>query len=377
MSESETTYALFLIHRQLYAFTDLESLLHLFSTCSYLLQARLFAFSKCNLSIRPLASVESVTDLFGPLLPFIRSISFTHPEPNSDLSMSLLPHLSTSLQALTLNSGYPPDLTLVTTRFRSLVSLDLKYSKMTDISALSVLTRLEDLNLHRSKVRDFKPITGLTFLKTLDLSSTCVKNKDLTCLYWLSRLLVLRINNTHISDISILKRNRGLKKLNLGHTLVADATALSELSNLESLTVCNSHVAKVDWLVGLVRLKVLDVSHCPRVIDISVLSQLKKLEKLDVSFTSISGLDPLKYLKKLVNLDISRCIMLRDLRPLSDLTELKVLKMVGNDGIGNINALKGLMKLEELEYDEHNVGTGKGCLKGLRKLRLVNNEKRA
>jgi len=116
-------------------------------------------------------------------------------------------------------------------------SLDLYNTQVSDISALSGLTNLEELYLSYTNVSDISALSGLTNLEVLGLS------------------------NTQVSDISALSGLTNLKELDLSYTNVSDISALSGLTNLKELDLYNTQVSDISALSGLTNLKELDLSY--------------------------------------------------------------------------------------------------------------------
>ncbi|MCL2845530.1 MAG: leucine-rich repeat domain-containing protein [Chitinivibrionia bacterium] len=97
-------------------------------------------------------------------------------------------------------------------------TLDLRYTKVIDISALSGLTNLKTLDLSYTKVIDISALSGLTNLKTLDLRYTEVI--DISALSGLTNLKTLDLSYTEVIDISALSGLTNLKTLDLRYTEV-------------------------------------------------------------------------------------------------------------------------------------------------------------
>ena len=74
------------------------------------------------------------------------------------------------------------------TGLTALQDLDLSHTKVSDISPLAHLTALESLNLWDTQVSDIAPLAQLTMLRTLDLSHTEIG--DIAALYAISGLIV-------------------------------------------------------------------------------------------------------------------------------------------------------------------------------------------
>ncbi len=146
--------------------------------------------------------------------------------------------------------------------------LDLTEKNISDLSALSRLTNLENLHLRGNPVSDLSPLAGLTGLRTLDLFST--QASDLTPLEGLTGLTTLFLDNTRVTDVSSLAGMTELTQLHLDNTQVSDISALGGMTNLKELTLCA----------------------CP-VEDISALRDMHSLKDLRLNGTQVTDLTPL------------------------------------------------------------------------------------
>ena len=86
-------------------------------------------------------------------------------------------------------------------------------TQIRDISPLSGLTNLEDLQLYNNQISDVSPLKRLTNLTNLNLS------------------------DNQINDVSPLKGLTNLKKLNLSYNQISDISPLKGLTNLEQFSI--------------------------------------------------------------------------------------------------------------------------------------------
>jgi hypothetical protein len=111
------------------------------------------------------------------------------------------------------------------------ISIDLRDTKVSDISPLQGLTQLQSLNLRDTKVSDISPLQGLTQLQKLFLSGARVS--DISPLQGLTQLQDLDLRGTQVSDISPLRGLTQLRKLYLNGTQVSDISPLRGLTQLQ------------------------------------------------------------------------------------------------------------------------------------------------
>ena len=95
-------------------------------------------------------------------------------------------------------------------------------------------------------------------------------------------LQCLTLINTEISDISSLAKLSDLRILDLWNTSVTDIKPLAKLTNLEYLVLDGTNVRDLTPLSNLSNLKILDIDYTP-VTDVKALYKLKNLRELHIS----------------------------------------------------------------------------------------------
>ena len=115
-------------------------------------------------------------------------------------------------QAVRENLGIPADVPLTRAYLQQhLISLDVRYKGIVDLTGLEHATDLQDLVLIGNEIHDISPLSGLTGLAFLDLGENQIS--DLRPLAALTRLETLHVWQNHIEDISPLAGLVNLKKL--------------------------------------------------------------------------------------------------------------------------------------------------------------------
>lgn len=192
------------------------------------------------------------------------------------------------------------------------LSLSVTYTR--DLTALTTLTGLRDLQLSMSAIRDISPLSSLTNLRNLDLHNTWVT--DLSPLKGLSKLMSIDLSNTEVGDLTPLTGLHQLRYLNLSYTPVTSVSPLEGLT-LQFLYVGMTALSNFDPLTTLTRLKDLDLSRT-LIDDLSPLIPLSSLHFLDLYGTKVKDLEPLKMFTCLRLLNV-RDTMVKDYSPLRDL----------------------------------------------------------
>ena len=183
----------------------------------------------------------------------------------------------------------------------NLTNLELRASHIADISALSGLTKLERLGLGDNQITDFSVLSGLTNLEGLQLWSNQIR--DISVLSGLTKLRDLFVGGNQIRDISVLSGLTKLERLGLGDNQIRDISVLSGLTNLRTLWLYGNRITDISVLSGLTKLERLSL-YGNRLTDISALSGLTKLRELSLQFNNFTDISPLRNLANLEYLNL-------------------------------------------------------------------------
>jgi len=124
-------------------------------------------------------------------------------------------------------------------------------------------------------------IAGLTALKTLALNNTPVS--DLTLIASLSALEALHLVNTQVSDLTPIAGLSALEALDLRDTQVSDLSPISNLTALKNLLLDDTPVSDLTPIAGLTALKTLTLTD-------TQVSDLRPIADLSALGTSGFGL---------------------------------------------------------------------------------------
>lgn len=233
-----------------------------------------------------------------------------------------------------------------------LTHLDLRNSRIVDISGIGALPDLDYLCLEDTQVVDLSPLAGLTKLKTLDLSG--LSEDALATLPALPSLTSLTLER--ISDVAGVPFDGfpELRSLSLGESGIEDLGAVADLGRLEVLELWGTKVRDIGALDRLSVLRQLNLSRSA-VTDISVLASLRSLETLyltglGVDVAPLADLQELRYLF-LANLPE------QSLQPLAGLHRLQRLAIDGTP-VDGLSWIAGLESLTELSASKTGVSSG-------------------
>jgi len=246
------------------------------------------------------------------------------------------------------------------TRAQKLRGLTCDGWKITSLKGLSSLKSLTYLELNNTGISDISLIASLTKLTSLYLVSLEGFGPDnhisnLAPLSGLKNLQKLWLYRNDISDITPLANLTKLTDLDLSDNQIENLTSLSGLKNLTSLDLSANQFSDISPLSGLTKLTDLELYN-NTLSGLTPLSNLTNLSTLDLEYNHISDSPGLSALSGLVNLD--RLYLghnqISDLSALSGLTNLSELGLNQNQ-ISDLTALYGLINLDELYLDGNKI----------------------
>ena len=122
-------------------------------------------------------------------------------------------------------------------------------SRISDLSCLGNLTRVQELFLHNNEITDLGVLPACSLLKKLTLSGN--KITDLAPLSKLTQLNILSLNKNQITDLSPLAGLTGLRTLQLSNNRITNLSPLYRLIHLETLALEDQESLSSEELEGL------------------------------------------------------------------------------------------------------------------------------
>lgn len=200
-----------------------------------------------------------------------------------------------------------------------LAHLQLGSSSLEDLSALEGLHNLRSLSIGCSSSANLISLSQLNNLVQLNLDGG---DGNLRPLGDLSNLHTLALRSTNIKSLESVATLKQLKALTIGGNDIRDLSLIARipgLTFLDLLIVPES--ADLSWIGTMRQLRTLRLaSYWPQ--EIAQLSELSQLEKLTLDLP-MKNLEPVAALTNLMNLDISKTGV-RDLTPLAPMVGLVV-----------------------------------------------------
>ncbi len=173
-----------------------------------------------------------------------------------------------------------------------------------DLSALSKLAALEELNLRNCKVSEdvLKSISSLSGLKTLVMEGCGLST--IAPLESLSGLTTLDVSGNSLRNISAISGMTKLQKLDVSKNALVDLAALASLAELNTVDVSGNSLTTLEPIFTERPIMIL-VAANNQITQINGIGALKSLGVLDLSQNLLTDISPLKDLNTLVNLNIS------------------------------------------------------------------------
>src|SRR4030042_5381054 len=193
------------------------------------------------------------------------------------------------LEAVIRNTIGKPTGPIYMSDLAALTSLRTIRTQIYDLTGLEHCTSLLGLYLNGNKISDISPLAGLTKLEVLDLSFNRMIS-DISPLAGLTNIRYLTLSNNKISDISPLAGLFNLKEVKLSRNSINDISPLAGLDSLENLDLSDNKISNISPLAGLTNLKEVKLSR-NSISDISPMLSPKWLSRryhVDLSVNPLS-----------------------------------------------------------------------------------------
>ncbi len=179
-------------------------------------------------------------------------------------------------------------------QYKTLFNVDYTFNNKTDIRYLK---KLKILNLRTSKyINDITSITYFDKLTELNYYSESQSLIGIENIGKLATLEKLHLYTPHLHNLDFIKTNVGLKDLTLITGKISDYSPLSALIMLERLNFATDKLKVSHSVFKLTNLKDLTIVNCRDVEDIDLISNLSNLEELSLYYVHIKNVNFLKRL---------------------------------------------------------------------------------
>ncbi len=213
---------------------------------------------------------------------------------------------------------------------KNLRILMLSIQSITDISPLSNLIKLEQLDIDQNRtLANIEPLANLTQLKHLDISAN--KIQDINCLSKLTNLNYINIQLNLITDISVITNFKKLMEFWGVDLPIADLSVFSDLKELQLLFLPFSKINDISALTNNTNLRQIEISGND-ISDISPFINSKEMFTLRITDNNITDISVLEHLEKLTDIRLSRN-KIEDIEPLvknKGIGEGVIIELIGN-----------------------------------------------
>lgn len=235
--------------------------------------------------------------------------------------------------------------------------LDLSDCSITDLSALSVCTSLEELRMSGNYIRDISPLLDIPKLRVLDLSNNMIS--DIRPLMSITTLEHLNLAGNKISSITALSQLKQLKELVLNGNDIDGTQNLAKLSALKILGLKETGISDADLekLYNLKNLTVLALENNPDITESGVNQLKKKLPQCKVTHSEFEKkivLGGKEFSASTESVDASS-LGISDISAAAGFKSVRHLDL-SNNVISSVSALSSLKTLETLDLSDNNIG---------------------
>jgi Leucine-rich repeat (LRR) protein len=275
-----------------------------------------------------LKSLNLSGTLVNDLYPIRNLMNLVDLNVSSTLIENLDP-LIYSISLQNLDISYTPVYSLASiSNLKNIHTLDFSLTLVEDLRPISQFNQLYELKFTNTSVFDLEPIAHLKALKYLYFDN-CPIN-DLSHLSQLNELKIISANSTHVQSIETLKHLNNLNTISFDHTDINDLSALSGKENLRTVYCDNTLLDKNSALEFM--------SENPNTLVVYESKLLKKwFENLSTEWKNI-----FKQYVPAINLEEPKK------ENLHELTGISRIDLSGNTSIKNIDPLKQIVGLKEL-----------------------------
>ena len=187
-----------------------------------------------------------------------------------------------------------------------------------DLSFLAKLPQLESFTIIDLKIPSVSPIHFLCKLRRLDVQTYCQTEIRFSIFPALEECAL----EWRPQAISLFERTT-LKKLFVNRYDGRDVVPFGHLANLESLAILNAPVEHLDGLNSLKRLRSLRLANLKRLTSLAGIEGLGDLEELEIhTCRGIGSIEEVGFLSRLQKLQLNNDGDIESLKPLERLNEL-------------------------------------------------------
>jgi Leucine-rich repeat (LRR) protein len=188
----------------------------------------------------------------------------------------------------------------VISNFKKLESLSLNNNNISDITHLADVNDFLSLYLAGNNIADINVFKSpiLNNLRELDLSDNLIS--DINALSGLTKLINLQARYNNFNDITAIKNLTGLIYLYLSHNNITNITALKDMKSLAELGLTDVNLVDISPLADVNQIQYLWLDFNP-ITDINVMTKYNHLKMFSLYFNPLSFKSWCVYLKQVIN----------------------------------------------------------------------------
>ena len=203
---------------------------------------------------------------------------------------------------------------------------------------------LEKITEITSSSKDLRGFENLINLEYINLKDTGGDIYDFTPLLSLKKLKKIRIYFRPPAEISPSENFVNMSCLDGSFSL---------LTTLETLTIENTHLKKIDPIEQLVNLKTLEIDHNKIELLPKNIGNLQRLEMLTFSHNNVDDINPLISLTNLNTLAFTNN-QVEDVSPIKNMTKMSIINFSENN-IKDISAIENFSELKSLGANDNKI----------------------
>ena len=217
---------------------------------------------------------------------------------------------------------------------------------------LKYLPYVEKLTIQNQNLSDLSALSSLSRLQEVDLSNSRFPSEDLDILAKLPALNKLVMSGCGLSTVANLSGAPSLTNLDLSNNTIRNLNALGTIPTLTELNLQHNAVTELNALSSLTELSILNISY-NSVSNLSPLASCVKITSLNASNNALSTLAALDQMPILhyLNLNYNKISDISILKTCMELTEVHL----SNNQLMNIVSLNEHEKIEVLDFSYNEV----------------------
>ena len=262
------------------------------------------------------------------------------------------------LQSLTIEGGSFSGLSVLSslTQLNTLTILDCRDSIVSsqDISVIAALPNLQHLTLSNCQLSSssIETLSGANNLVSLDLSNNNIR--DISSLSFMAKLKELNLSHNALTNLSFISALSGLEVLDVSYNSLVSVLPLAGCPSLKDLNISQNYVETLSGTENLHALQYLYATN-NSLVSVDALSGCQEIIELDISFNKLTNISSLSGLAKMTYFDFSN----NQITAIPEFDDSAALVYVNGSSnrLSSVAPLSGLEQLTTVAVDHNNIST--------------------